>query len=34
LHLIWDGDRRICALAAKSEKGEYWLSNLEVPNAA
>ena len=34
LHLMWDGDRRICALAAKSEKGEYWLSNLEVPNAA
>ena len=31
---MWDGDRRICALAAKSEKGEYWLSNLEVPNAA
>jgi len=34
LHLMWDGARRICALAAKSEKGEYWLSNLEVPNAA
>ena len=34
LHLMWGGDRRICAMAAKSEKGEYWLSNLEVPNAA
>ena len=28
LHLMWDGERRICAMAAKSEKGEYWLSNL------
>ena len=33
LHLMWDGERRICALAAKSEKGEHWLSNLEVLNA-
>ncbi|HAN81354.1 MAG: tRNA (adenosine(37)-N6)-threonylcarbamoyltransferase complex ATPase subunit type 1 TsaE [Gammaproteobacteria bacterium] len=34
LHLIWNGERRICVLAAKSEKGERWLSNLEVINAA
>ena len=27
LHFMWDGERRICALAGKSEKGEHWLSN-------
>ena len=31
--LMWNGERRICALAAKSEKGKHWLSNLEVLNA-
>ncbi|MBU25518.1 MAG: tRNA (adenosine(37)-N6)-threonylcarbamoyltransferase complex ATPase subunit type 1 TsaE [Gammaproteobacteria bacterium] len=34
LHLMWDGERRICTLAARSEKGEHWLSNLEVLNVA
>ena len=34
LHLMWKGERRMCLLAAKSEKGEHWLSNLEVLNAA
>ena len=31
VHLIWHDEGRMCAVSAKSEKGEGWLSALKVP---
>lgn len=33
VHLIWHDEGRMCALSAKSKKGEQWLSELKVPKA-
>ena len=33
VHLIWHHEGRMCALSAKSKKGERWLSELKVPTA-
>ena len=33
LHLMWHDEGRLCALSAKSEKGEQWLDKLKVPKA-
>jgi len=31
VHLMWHDDGRMCALSAKSKKGEKWLTDLKVP---
>ena len=33
VHLMWHDEGRLCALSAKSEKGEQWLDKLKVPKA-
>ena len=33
VHVMWHDEGRLCALSAKSEKGEQWLDKLKVPKA-
>ncbi len=33
VHLMWHDEGRLCALSAKSEKGEQWLDKMKVPKA-
>jgi tRNA threonylcarbamoyladenosine biosynthesis protein TsaE len=33
VHLIWHDEGRMCALSAKSKKGEQWLCEFKVPKA-
>jgi len=30
---MWHDEGRLCALSAKSEKGEQWLAKLKVPKS-